>query len=193
MPGAQPVRPPAGAKPGLVLDGTSLLALWRDNRKELGRDLLVDNMPGVTHFDAIRSRNLKYVEHQNGDRELYDLARDPYELESQHLNPAYDAIKASLAARLKSLVSCAGASCRAGPAVRFAAARNGRCGNVRATLSGPDIEVAAFTVNGVPKAKDGRSPFRVNLRFKQRAVVGVRVTLAFDRVVTLDRVVRACR
>lgn len=183
----------AGATPGLVLDGTSLLALWRDNRKELGRDLLVDNMPGVTHFDAIRSRNLKYVEHQNGDRELYDLARDPFELESQHLNPAYEAITTSLAARLRNLVSCADTSCRAAPAVRFAAARKGRCGNVRATLSGPGIQVAAFTVDGLPRAKDGRAPFRVNLRFKQRAVVRVRVTLAFDRVVTLDRVVRACR
>jgi N-acetylglucosamine-6-sulfatase len=182
----------AGATPGLVLDGTSLLALWRDTKKELGRDLLIDNMPGVTHFDAIRSRNLKYVEHQNGDRELYDLTRDPYELESQHLNPAYDAVKASLAARLRNLVSCAGASCRAGPAVSLAAVRNGRCGNVRATVSGPGIQVAAFTVNGVPKAKDGRAPFRVNLSFKQRAVVRVRVTLAFDRVVTRDRVVRAC-
>jgi N-acetylglucosamine-6-sulfatase len=183
----------AGARPGLVLDGTSLLGLWRDNRKELGRDLLVDNMPGVIHFDAIRSRNFKYVEHQNGDRELYDLARDPYELESQHLNPSYDTVKASLAARLHRLVSCAGASCRAAPPVRFTAARNGSCGNVRTTVSGPGVQVAAFTVNGIPKAKDGRAPFRVNLRFKQRAVVRVRVTLAFDRVVTLDRVVRACR
>jgi N-acetylglucosamine-6-sulfatase len=182
----------AGATPGLVLDGTSLLALWRDTRKELGRDLLIDNMPGVTHFDAIRSRNFKYVEHQNGDRELYDLARDPYELESQHLNPAYDAVKASLAARLRNLVSCAGASCRAEPAVRLAAVRNGRCGNVRAIVSGPGIQVAAFTVNGVEKAKDARAPFRVNLSFKQRALVRVRVTLGFDRVVTRDRVVRAC-
>jgi N-acetylglucosamine-6-sulfatase len=182
----------AGATPGLVLDGTSLLALWRDTKKELGRDLLIDNMPGVTHFDAIRSRNFKYVEHQNGDRELYDLARDPYELASQHLNPAYDAVKASLAARLRNLVSCAGASCRAEPAVSLAAVRNGRCGNVRATVSGRGIQVAAFTVNGVPKAKDGRAPFRVNLSFKQRAVVRARVTLGFDRVVTRDRVVRAC-
>ena len=183
----------AGARPGLVLDGTSLLGLWRDNRKELGRDLLVDNMPGVIHFDAIRSRNFKYVEHQNGDRELYDLARDPYELESQHLNPSYDPVKASLAARLHRLVSCAGASCRAAPPVRFTAARNGGCGNVRAAVSGPGVQVATFTVNGIPRAKDGRAPFRVNLRFKQRAVVRVRVTLAFDRVVSLDRVVRACR
>jgi N-acetylglucosamine-6-sulfatase len=182
----------ARAKPGRMLDGVSLLQLWRDPRRELGRDLLVDNMPGTIHFDAIRSANFKYVEHQNGDRELYDLQRDPYELESQHANPAFDALKASLAARLHNLVKCAGASCRARPPLRFTAARSGRCGAVKANLSGAGIQTAAFTVNGVRRAKDGRPPFRVNLRFKQRATVRVRVTLAFDRVVTLDRTVRAC-
>jgi arylsulfatase A-like enzyme len=183
----------ARARPARVLDGVSLLQLWRDPRRELGRDLLVDNMPGSIHFDAIRSANFKYVEHQNGDRELYDLQRDRYELESQHMNPAFDATKASLATRLHNLVRCAGSSCRARPAVRFSAARNGRCGNVRAIVSGSGVQTAAFTVNGVPRAKDGRAPFRVNLRFKQRGVVRARVTLAFDRVVTLDRTVRACR
>ena len=182
----------AGARPARVLDGVSLLQLWRDPPRELGRDLLVDNMPGSIHFDAIRSRSFKYVEHQNGDRELYDLSRDPYELESQHANPAYDALKASLAARLHNLVKCAGASCRARPPLQFTAARSGRCGTVKVNLVGSGIQTAAFTVNGVPRAKDGRAPFRVNLRFKQRATVRVRVTLAFDRVVTLDRTVRAC-
>jgi hypothetical protein len=63
---------------------------------------------------------------------------------------------------------------------------------VRALVSGPNVQTAAFTVNGVPRAKDGRAPFRANLRFKQRAVVRARVTFAFDRVVTLDRTVAAC-
>jgi N-acetylglucosamine-6-sulfatase len=183
----------ARARPARVLDGVSLFQLWRDPGRELGRDLLVDNMPGSTHFDAIRSANFKYVEHRNGNRELYDLQRDPYELESQHRNPAFDTIKASLAARLHNLVACAGANCRQGPAVRFTAIRNGRCGSVRAIVSGPGIQTAAFTVNGVPSAKDGRAPFRANLRFKRRALVRVRVSLTFDRVVTLDRTVRACR
>jgi N-acetylglucosamine-6-sulfatase len=182
----------ARARPARMLDGVSLLQLWRDPRRELGRDLLVDNMPGSIHFDAIRSANFKYVEHQNGDRELYDLQRDRYELESQHANPAFDAVKASLAARLHNLVGCAGATCRARPAVRFTAVRNGRCGNVRAVVSGPGVQTAAFTVNGVPRAKDGRAPFRASLRFKQRGVVRARVTFAFDRVVTLDRTVPAC-
>jgi len=183
----------AGAKASRVLDGTSLLPLWRDTRKELGRDLLVDNMPGVVHFDAIRSRSYKYVEHQNGDRELYDLAKDPYELESQHANPAYDALKASLAARLQRLVACAGASCRVPPPVRFAAVRQGRCGVIAAAVTADQAASVGFFVNGRRVASDGRAPFRANLRFKGRATVRARVAVAFDRVVTLDRVVRACR
>jgi N-acetylglucosamine-6-sulfatase len=182
----------AGATPGRVMDGTSLLPLWRDGGREAGRDLLIDNMPGPTHFDAIRTRQFKYVEHQNGDRELYDLAQDPYELQSQHANPAFDAIKAALAARLHNLVSCAGATCRARPVVRYVASRSGRCGVVKAAVSGPGVESVGFYANGRRLASDNRAPFSAKLRFKTRSTVRARVAVAFDRVLTMDRVVRGC-
>jgi N-acetylglucosamine-6-sulfatase len=182
----------AGATAGRVEDGTSLLPLWRDGGKEIGRDLLVDNMPGPTHFDAIRSRNFTYAEHGNGDRELYDLQKDPYELQSEHANPAYDVIKASLATRLHNLVGCAGANCRARPSVRYTATRVGRCGVVKAAVSGQGITMAVFSVNGRNVARDSRAPFRANLHFKSRAVVRVRVATAVDQVVTADRTVRGC-
>jgi hypothetical protein len=181
-----------GAGPGRVMDGTSLLPLWRDGGRELGRDLLIDNMPGPTQFDAIRTRQFKYVEHLNGDRELYDLARDPYELQSQHANPAYDAIKASLAARLHNLVTCAGATCRARPNVRYVASRSGRCGVVNAAVTGRGVERVGFYANGRRLASDNRAPFRAKLRFKTRRTIRARVAVAFDRVVTIDRVVRGC-
>ena len=183
----------AAAQPGRVLDGTSLLGLWRDGNRELGRDLLIDNMPGSIHFDAIRTQNFKYVEHQNGDRELYDLQKDPFELQSQHANPAYDGIKASLAARLHNLVRCAGSTCRVRPAVRFSAARRGRCGVVAASVSGANVAAVTFMVNGRRAASDTRAPFRANLRFKQRALVRARVATAFDQIVTADRTIRGCR
>src|ERR671934_1233680 len=127
------------ARPARIEDGVSLLRFWRDGGLELGRDLLIDNTPGAAHFDAIRSRNFLYAEYQNGDRELYDLQKDPYELQSHHANPAYDPIKNALAARLHNLVTCAGATCRARPAVGFSAARHGRCGVVAATVRGANI------------------------------------------------------
>ena len=180
------------ARPGRVVDGVSLLRYWQDGGLELGRDVLVDNQPGVTHFDAIRSRTFMYAEHQNGDRELYDLAKDPYELQSQHANPAYDAVKAALAARLHKLVTCAGANCRARPAFGFSAARRGKCGTVATAVSGSNVASVSFWVNGRHAGTDSRAPFRVNLHFKQRATVRARVTTAFDQLVTADRAVRAC-
>ena len=55
------------------------------------------------------------------------------------------------------------------------------------------MQNATFYVDGRRVVTDYRSPFRVKLRFKKRAVVRARVVLAFDQLVTLDRVVRACR
>ena len=190
---AETILAAAGARPGRVEDGVSLLRLWRDGGLELGRDLLVDNMPGVTHFDAIRSRNFLYAEHMNGDRELYDLRKDPYELQSRHANPAYDSIKNALAQRLHRLVTCAGATCRTRPPLVFTVARHGSCGTVAAAVSGSGVTSVTFTVDGRRAATDARAPFRVKLRFKSRATVRARVATRFDQLVTADRVVRACR
>jgi len=190
---AETILDAANVRAGRTEDGVSLLPFWRDRGKESGRDLLLDNSPGAGHFDGIRTLHYKYAEHANGDRELYDLRKDPDELQSQHANPAYDALKASLAGRLYNLVSCAGAACRARPAVRYTASRQGRCGVVTATASAPGIESATFYVDGRRVLADYRAPFRAKLRFKKRAVVRTRVVLFCDRLVSLDLVVRACR
>jgi len=183
----------APARAGRVEDGVSLLRFWRDGGLELGRDLLVDNTPGAGHFDAIRSRNYLYAEYQNGDRELYDLQKDPYELQSQHANPAYGEIKNALAGRLRNLVTCAGTSCRARPPLVFTAARRGRCGAVSTSVAGSGVTAVTFMVNGRRAATDTRWPFHVNLHFKSRSTVRARVSTRFDQLVTADRVVRACR
>jgi hypothetical protein len=47
-------------------------------------------------------------------------------------------------------------------------------------------------VNGRQVLADSRSPFRARLHIKQRSTIRVRVSVAFDRFVTLDRTVRAC-
>jgi len=189
---AETILDAANVQAGRTEDGVSLLSFWHDRGKEIGRDVLLDNSPGAGHFDGIRTQHYKYAEYANGDRELYDLRKDPDELQSEHANPAYDALKASLAARLHNLVSCAGASCRARPAVGFSAARRGRCGVVTATASGPGVQSATFLVNGRQVLADSRSPFRARLHIKQRSTIRVRVSVAFDRFVTLDRTVRAC-
>src|SRR6266550_1510308 len=167
------------ARPDRIEDGVSLLRYWRDGGLELGRDLLVDNTPGAGHFDAIRSRNFLYAEYLNGDRELYDLHRDPYELQSQHANPAYDQLKASLASRLHVLVSCAGGTCRTKPAVKLSVLRSG-C-SIRAIVSGAGVQTVAFSMNGRHVRTDSRRPFRVTVKRRGVVLVRARVALSADR------------
>ena len=69
-------------------------------------------MPG---FDAIRTGRYIYAEHTNGEKELYDLQIDPYELQNRKNDPSYASVRADLATRLHQLQDCAGVSCRATP------------------------------------------------------------------------------
>jgi N-acetylglucosamine-6-sulfatase len=62
-------------------------------------------------FAAIRTDRYLYAEYANGDRELYDLARDPNELTSLHADPAYTATRKQLAKKLAALRRCRGKSC----------------------------------------------------------------------------------
>jgi hypothetical protein len=62
-------------------------------------------------FAAIRTPRYLYAQYENGEQELYDLARDPYELQSRHNDRAYAQLRAALAARLDVLRNCRGAVC----------------------------------------------------------------------------------
>ena len=65
--------------------------------------------PGT--FRAVRTETHKYVEYDNGDRELYDLQNDPYELENVY-ESADPSLIEDLEARLEELKECSGAGCR---------------------------------------------------------------------------------
>ena len=80
-------RGPARADPGRAL---ALRSAGRSGR-EWGRDLLIEGggVPGRGDFDALRTYRYLYAEYSTGERELYDLDRDPYELQSRHADPAY--------------------------------------------------------------------------------------------------------
>jgi arylsulfatase A-like enzyme len=105
----------ANASPGLVMDGRSLIPLARQPGIASGRDLLIENpaFKGVPGFKAVRTDRYIYAEHDSGAKELYDLQKDPFELQSRHASPAYSAIRTQLAKRLLQLQDCAGAGCRA--------------------------------------------------------------------------------
>jgi arylsulfatase A-like enzyme len=131
----------AGARLPVEPDGRSLAALWRSAQpagqppagwrkvalleqfKDDGDDKrtrgvqepadaegwkAADRAP--TH-SGLRNASYKYVEYGTGERELYDLAADPFELDSLHTRAAPQFL-ARLAERLQALSRCAGESCR---------------------------------------------------------------------------------
>jgi N-acetylglucosamine-6-sulfatase len=101
----------ANAHPGLVMDGRSLIPVAQNPSIEQGRELLIEEPT----FEAIRTQRYMYAEHNGGEKELYDLQKDPFELQSRQNTPIYDTVQAQLADDLHQLQDCAGASCRAHP------------------------------------------------------------------------------
>ena len=137
----------ANAKAGRVMDGKSLLPLLAHTSTQWGRDLLIERgpagakragtatgeigngddgnqgktaAPGDQRFTGLRTPRFLYAEYGNGEKELYDLAQDPDELNNLASNAGYAGIQSELAARLAKLKTCSGAPCKVGPAVSLA-------------------------------------------------------------------------
>ena len=65
---------------GLTMDGRSLIPVAEHPGIERDRELLIEE----PSFKAIRTERYMYAEHNTGEKELYDLQNDPYELQSRH-------------------------------------------------------------------------------------------------------------
>jgi N-acetylglucosamine-6-sulfatase len=108
----------AGASGADFVEGRSLVPLLRPDPPPAGawrKDFLVEHWSeggdGFPGFAALRTMEGLYAEYDTGERELYDLARDPYELKNLVPAAAPGELKA-LADRLASLKACSGARCR---------------------------------------------------------------------------------
>ena len=151
-----------------------------------------------------------YVENLSGEVELYDLETDPYEVQNQAANPAYDAVEAALAARLASLRSCAGESCRSKPALEMNLPRHIRiesghsCRDPRKVvikLQGAgkrNVAVARFAVGSKPSGHDNSAPFEKRIRprlLRDRRKATIRASAEFidGRELTFQKQVRLCR
>lgn len=73
---------------------------------------------GITPFVGIRTKDYTYVEYVTGEKELYNLKNDPYELNNMIAKASPDLLK-ELAARLAQLKKCAGATCRSEESTPF--------------------------------------------------------------------------
>jgi arylsulfatase A-like enzyme len=102
----------AGVPPRLEMDGISLLPLARSAASGGTRSLVLEYLAGRTGYSAVRtSDGFVYVEYRDGERELYDLNSDPYELHNLAGKPADAGLEAELARRLAALRNCAGQAC----------------------------------------------------------------------------------
>jgi N-acetylglucosamine-6-sulfatase len=126
----------AGASAGRVMDGESLTRFAEDPAYRRNRTLVIESdfaeVGGTTqliippyhqgvhvYYDAIRTKRFKYVHwfrdvagNPVDEYELYDLAADPFEMESLHDSPRHAGIEARLARELATFKDCAGADCR---------------------------------------------------------------------------------
>ena len=67
---------------------------------------------GRPWMKALRTNNYLYVEYKTGEHELYDLGKDPYELNNMYAT-APPELKQRLEAQLDALRQCSAAQCRA--------------------------------------------------------------------------------
>jgi arylsulfatase A-like enzyme len=214
----------AGASALRRLDGSSLWRLLRDPTREPGRELVIENGRGVNsvpQYRALRNNRFLYVRHDTtGEQELYDLRRDPVELNNLEDNRRYAATKSLLSRRLRSLQRCRGSRCslsrprvrmavrevlRRTPQRRAASTRTrviGSCTarDVRLALSGTEgrrVESVRYFIGTRRLGTARRRPFRIDVK-KARLRAGrtlrlrARVTTFDGRLATLDRRLRTC-
>ncbi len=133
------------AESARTIDGTSLAAQLGGGAPVPGRAILIEGRDNVRRshraykarsYVGVRTKRYAYIEHRRAtagslneaidlpigagrttDSELYDLARDPFQLESRHRDPSYAPLRRRLSALLAELEACSGSSCgaRLGP------------------------------------------------------------------------------
>ena len=123
----------AGAHPRIQVDGQSMLPIARNGDRGWRRPVLTETGPREVRVTingqrtvqmlpkgfedprfsvGLRTSRYLYVEHATGERELYDLQRDPHQLNSRVGWPAYRSVQQQLASVLKRMRDCAGPDCR---------------------------------------------------------------------------------
>jgi N-acetylglucosamine-6-sulfatase len=89
------------------VDGRSMVPLLRGEHEGWPNEVLVE-APASTHyvpFYMLRDARWAYIEWATGERELYDLDADPYQLENLAGSGARAQLEAELARRLVELRS----------------------------------------------------------------------------------------
>lgn len=184
----------AGSVAGIPQDGRSLLPLISNPERRLGREVLFD----TNTYKAIRNPRYVYAEHfarrDKGARELYDLARDPFQLVNLARDRTYRKLKRALADRLDWLRRCDGEECRRRPRLKLKRTGEGGCnrGFLTAVVAGNDADSvmrARFEVRSRHLRTDRQAPLEARLPTSRIAgsKVEIRVVLDDGREATFGR------
>jgi N-acetylglucosamine-6-sulfatase len=107
----------ADAAPKRTIDGVSLLPIASDPTASADRDIVLEAGPstpdGPMTFTGLRTERYKYVEYATGERELYDLHNDPFELVNLAGDPSVAQVEQTLADELAEIRNCSGRACDA--------------------------------------------------------------------------------
>jgi N-acetylglucosamine-6-sulfatase len=102
----------SGVRPPGYVDGRSLVPILEGKATSWRRWLLFEYfLPGHPYAGVRTAGGESYIEHETGEKEYYDLAADPWQLENAAPENAERA--AALSATLSDLEDCEGAECRA--------------------------------------------------------------------------------
>lgn len=102
----------AGVRPRLKQDGVSLRKIARNPQYRAGRDILIERLDGEEEYSGVRTQRYVYIKNNTGEKELYDLAADPFQLQNVASVPEFASVKGMLKDRLKALRRCEGPECR---------------------------------------------------------------------------------
>lgn len=92
-------------------DGRSLVPLLGgDENLPWRTSILLERVPTQRGYEAVRTGTYKYVEYNNGEKELYDLESDPYELDNMY-ESADPSLLEDLKTKLDALKSCSEEDC----------------------------------------------------------------------------------
>jgi arylsulfatase A-like enzyme len=92
-------------------DGMSLEPYLSSPGKRLGRVVFHEQTANRYPYAGVRAGRWKYVSYDSGEKQLYDLFADPYELHSLHTDPSTVAVRRDLVELLAKLRTCAGKAC----------------------------------------------------------------------------------
>lgn len=149
----------AGIVPQAPVDGLSAVSLLYDASTPWRSGLLTE-FAGTTdrpRFWSIRTADWKYAELATGERELYDMANDRYELENRAGDPALADLQASLSAELEALRTAPPHQILPSVSIADASATEGSNASFTLTLSvasSATTTVRASTADGTATAPD---------------------------------------